>query len=275
MDPRPLSVLFEHHVLPEIRDTISELEQFVQTSEGFFDDLYLRTRDVFVVKEVEFGVSALPDGTSLEHFFKENFAAWPEGRLVRLLRQSIFVATYGFIEFSLMELCRTLRRKDVRITVADLRGQNLIDKARDYISKVLPADFPASSGEWQEIQLFRRVRNSIVHNAGAVSPESTDRNSIEQYARQYPNRLKLDGDNIALEAPFCLRVLEVFRSFLDRLAVSLVSYVKTNEANLESFERQFGEFYPGRPLSVMYIPPPDIPALRGHDRKSSEAEGNA
>ncbi len=66
MDPRSFSVLFEHHVLPEIRDMISELKEFVATTEGFLDHLYLRTRDSFVAKQANLGVRALPDGTSLE-----------------------------------------------------------------------------------------------------------------------------------------------------------------------------------------------------------------
>lgn len=254
MDPRPLSSLFENHVIPEIRDTIAELEEFVRTTEAFLSDLYLRTRKAFLETQAALGVTALPDGTSLDQFFKENFAAWPEGRLVRLLRESLFLAVYGFIEFSLIELCRTLRRKDVRITVADLKGQNYIDRASDYISKVLPAEFPASSAEWREIQVFRRVRNYIVHNAGEVSRESTDRNSIEDYARQHPDLLRLDADKIALEPLFCTRVLQVFRTFLERLAASLIHYVRANEDNLEPFDRPFGEVYLGRTLAVLYIP---------------------
>lgn len=261
MDPRPISELFERHVLPEVRDTVSELEEFVAATEGFLEQLYKRAYNDYRAKHEARGVTALPDGTSLEQFFAAYAAAWPEGRLVALLRQSLFVAVYAFIEFSMMELCRLLRRKDVRITVGDLRGQNPIDRARDYISKVLAADFPTSSDEWQQIQVFRRVRNAIVHNAGEVPIESGDRKSIEQHARSRPDCLRLDGDRVVLEPTSCRLVLDVFRRFLEQLAGSLVPYVRATQANLEPFQREFGEFYIGRPLEAGYVPPP--PGLDG------------
>lgn len=261
MDPRPVSELFEHHVLPELRDTISELGEFVAATESFLAQLYGRAFTDFRVKHEARGVTGLPDGTSLEQFFGAYATAWPEGRLVALLRQSLFVAVYAFIEWSLMELCRFLRRKDVAVTVGDLRGQNYLDRARDYINKVLAADFPTSSDEWQQIQVFRRVRNAIVHNAGEVPIESADRKTIEQYACKRPECLRLNGDRIVLEPSCCRLVLDVFRLFLEQLAASLVPYVRATEANLEPSEREFGEFYIGRPLEAAYYPPP--PGLDG------------
>lgn len=267
MDPRPISELLEHHVLPDLRDTISELDRFVVATEAFLGELYQRAYDDFRAKHEARGVTVLPDGTSLEQFFEVNAAAWAEGRLVRFLRHSLFVAVYAFIEFSLMELCRFLRRTDVRVAVGDLRGQNDIDRARDYMSKVLAADFPASSEEWQEIQVFRRVRNAIVHNAGEVPIGSRGRESIEQYVRRRPECLRLDGVRIVLEPAFCRLVLDVFRRFLEELAGSLVPYVTRIEANLEPSDKEFGEFYLGRPQEVGYYPPPPgvLPTAYGFD----------
>ena len=69
MDPRPLSFLFKHHFLPEIKDQIRELTSFLQTTESFLSSLHRTRLDEFIRREKALGVKVLPDGTSLEAYF--------------------------------------------------------------------------------------------------------------------------------------------------------------------------------------------------------------
>jgi hypothetical protein len=56
-------------------------------------------------------------------------------------------------------------------------------------------------------------------------------------------------------------MLDIFRGFLDLLAALLITFVRENQRNLEPLNRQFGEYYLGRPLRAMYVPPPSGPSL--------------
>jgi len=176
--------------------------------------------------------------------------------LTSLLRRSFLVSLYAFIEYSLLDICRFVRRKDVKASVSDIKGQNDIDKAKVYITKVLCADFPSTASQWADIQASRRIRNCIVHNGGEVEDGSIDRKPIEDYIRANRGLLRLSGNEILLERGFCEKMLQVAMEFFDLLGQSLLDFIKQNENNLEPPDREFGEYYIGRPLRVIYVPPP-------------------
>lgn len=263
MDARPTGFLLERHILPAVRDEIEELGLFLVSTETFLRSLHDQKLAEFVAEHRRRGVQRLPDGTSLDDFFEKNYDAWPEGRLTRRLRNSFAVGLYSLIEWSLLDICRFLRRKDVRIGVADIRGDNEIDRAKAYVVKVLRAHFPSETTEWAEIQLCRRVRNCIVHAAGEVGSDSQNRRPIEDYAKAHPELLQLQGDALQLSKAFCERMTGVARAFFELLGQSLLAFAMQNDNNLEPIEDTFGEFYIGRELSVMYIaPPPGFDAKR-------------
>jgi len=253
---RSARFLLGHHILPGIRDEMVEFGLFLDSTETLLRSLYEQRLTKFIAEERRRGVQTLPDGTTLEVFFDRNYLACPEGRLTRHLRSSSLTGLYSLIEWSLLDICRTLRRKGVSIAAADIRGDNDIDKGKAYIAKVLCASFPSESLEWAEIQLYRRVRNCIVHSAGAVSRESPHRRCIEDYAKAHQDLLQLRGDLIWLERGFCARAIGVAGAFFETLGQSLLTFVTQNESNLEPIEDTFGEFYLGRALGVLYIPPP-------------------
>lgn len=256
IDQRPTRFLLEHHILPGVRDEIHELGLFLESTETFLQSLHDQKLLEFIAEHHRRGVQNLPDGTSLGDFFDENYDAWPEGRLTRRLRNSFVVGFYSLIEWSLLDICHSLRRKGVRIAARDIRGDNEIDRAKTYIVKVLCTQFPSASAEWAEIQLCRRVRNCIVHSAGEVASDSQNRRPIEDYARAHPDLLQLQGDRIRLERAYCERVTGVARTFFESLGQLLLAFAVQNESSLELVEDTFGEFYIGRELGVLYVPPP-------------------
>jgi hypothetical protein len=258
MDPRPTSFLFENHLLPSIHDQLKELSSFLQTTESFLDSLRKNKLDEFIKYEHDLGVETLPDGTSFEAFFNKHYGAWSEGRLTKLLRRSFLISLYSFTEYSLLDICRFLRRKDVRVSVSDIKGQNDIDKAKIYIAKVLCADFPSTSSQWGEIQVSRRIRNCIVHNSSEVEESNADRKPIEDYIKANNGMLSLSGNEIILESEYCAKMLKITAEFFVLLRNSLLNFVQQNENNLEPPNREFGEYYIGRPIRVIYVPPPSV-----------------
>ena len=266
MDPRPINFLFKNYVVPEILDTIKELSSYIQTTENFLQTLYMNKLEEFVNFEKKLGVDELPDGTSVQEFFDLHYRAWPEGRFADLLRLSSAVSIYAFIEFHLMELCNLIQRKDVQLSISHIKGQNYIDKAKVYFSKVLCARFPSNSKEWQEIQIYRRIRNCIVHNGGEIKENTADRRAIEQFIKTNEGLVSITDDRIFLTKGFCEKMLDTTQGFFNLLGESLVDFVNQNESNLENLAQDFGEYYLGRPIRMIYAP---IPERFIQDKKQS------
>jgi hypothetical protein len=55
VDPRSTSFLFEHHLIPGIRDEIKELSSFLRTTESFLDSLRRERLEEFISKERDLG----------------------------------------------------------------------------------------------------------------------------------------------------------------------------------------------------------------------------
>ncbi|WP_169237775.1 hypothetical protein [Candidatus Roseilinea sp. NK_OTU-006] len=242
MDPRPVKFLFEHHLLPGILDEIGELASFVRDTEHFLMPLRQECFTQLIQKQEAFlrlHLSSRQQEWISSRFNRDYYFSWPKGRLTRLLRNSLLVSIYSFTEHSLIDICRFLRRKDVKVSVSDIKGQNDIDKARIYIAKVLGASFPDNSSEWAQIQTYRRIRNCIVHNDAYIDKGSPDRRPIEQYAKDNANLLRLDKDSVLLEQGFCEKMLDVIREFFILLSQNLREFIERNESLLESSDREF------------------------------------
>jgi hypothetical protein len=86
----------------------------------------------------------------------------------RIVRHSIFVTAYGFLEQTLLALCRHLEREHHHpVALADLKGEG-IELARTYLKKVHGITFPDQSVEWNRLSWYRKVRNCLVHNDGRI-----------------------------------------------------------------------------------------------------------
>ncbi|WEA43818.1 hypothetical protein [Priestia aryabhattai] len=127
----------------------------------------------------------------------------------RIMRNSLFVSIYSFLEDKIVELC----------TSNDDSGGNPnfwnIKKAIDYLKKDLGLDVPKGTKEWQYITHAIRIRNCIVHCNGVVS-RSSDRVNLENSIKAIDFVNQEDG-RIILDSGFCLEFLENVHSFLRQL----------------------------------------------------------
>lgn len=256
MNGRDTEYLLERHILPTVLDEIEELGSFLEATEEFVKSLYDQKVAEFVADHHRRGIHELPGGTSLEDFFHENYLAFPEGRLTQRLRHSFVVSLFSLVEWSLLDLCRSLTRRDVPIKVSEIRADSEIDRAKAYISKILGADFPSETSEWAQIQLCRRVRNSFVHGFGKLPPQGPQRRVIEEFASRNPDSLQIRGEALWVSADFLKQMISAAKAFFESLGSSLVSYSEENKALLEPPEDSFGEFYIGRETGILYVGPP-------------------
>src|SRR5574341_1154816 len=135
------------------------------------------------------------------------------------LRQSFFVSLYSFFEHTFLDECRSRGNgdKSVRIGLSDLAGQNDIDKAKTYITKVLQLDFPSNLQEWDEIQNYKTLRNCIVHARGRIDDmkASSDQKKLRAFiARKRALSIWERQGEIVFRKGLCEEVLETIENFL-------------------------------------------------------------
>ncbi|MDP1383372.1 hypothetical protein Q8G31_27025 [Priestia megaterium] len=131
----------------------------------------------------------------------------------RIMRNSLFVSIYTFLESKIADLC--VSDEKTLLTLSDIRGQG-IEQASTYLKKVLFIDFPYDTEEWKYIKKAQLLRNCIVHTNGQLSkvrkPESVEK-AIEEL--DFVN--KDDNGYISLESEFCLDFIETVYLFLQEL----------------------------------------------------------
>lgn len=86
----------------------------------------------------------------------------------RIVRHSVFVTAYGFLEHTLLAVCRHLQREARHsVELSDLKGKD-IELARAYLKKVHGLAFPDQSVEWNRLSWYRKIRNCLVHNDNRI-----------------------------------------------------------------------------------------------------------
>jgi hypothetical protein len=78
-----------------------------------------------------------------------------------ILRKSLFVFSYSFLEDSLNRLCLILQRAQ---GIEKSYKGNGIHHAKNYLKKYINYNFIAQSSSWSQIVLYDIIRNEIVHN---------------------------------------------------------------------------------------------------------------
>lgn len=77
---------------------------------------------------------------------------------------SSIVSLYSLLEMNLNTICEKVR-KDIGLPIGikDLAGQNIIQKARNYLCKLKLIDFEKIDKEWIALTNYQKLRNLIVH----------------------------------------------------------------------------------------------------------------
>lgn len=137
-----------------------------------------------------------------------------------ILRSSLFIMLYSFVENQLVNLCGKFHRQyGYPIKLTDLRGEGIV-RAQSYLKKVVKIDFPDQTPSWDDIVSYNRIRNFIIHN-GAQLDKSDQAKKVESFISTRPS-ITLDHlRNIQFSKDFCPEVINTLRSFFGDLLKAL------------------------------------------------------
>jgi len=87
-----------------------------------------------------------------------------------LATTSALILAHSELEISLKDICTSFGEEmKKKIRLKDIKGFGKIDQCKNYLEKVLELNFNLQTKEWEEIFLFNRLRNILVHQNGMIS----------------------------------------------------------------------------------------------------------
>ena len=136
-----------------------------------------------------------------------------------MLRKSFFVSLYSFFESVVLNECRARKsiKENIFLDLSDLAGQNDIDKAKTYFTKVLQLDFPRSTPEWGEIQNYKTLRNCVIHAQGRIDDmrAESDQKKLRIFvANKKTLSLREYQGEVIFKKGFCEEALVTIEKFL-------------------------------------------------------------
>jgi hypothetical protein len=164
-----------------------------------------------------------------DSFFRDVNDHWIETAetLPRLQWYSQLMVAYGYFEKVLNDFCGEFRDTDnIRLSLKDLHGQG-IERARNYLVKVVGLEKSFSTSDWQAIKLLGVLRNSVAHRDGFVDYEPDSPKST------YSKLCKIDGVELRQEVlnqddaqiffneKVVVEALRVFDSFIRSLIAEM------------------------------------------------------
>lgn len=194
---------------------LDELQAYTQTVERMF-----KRELADLERQYSEELEELRDKERLSRFdfYEDDF--WRLGEsFPTTLRESILVATCGFLEQQLDLLCERCRREyRLQLSVKEISGKG-IRRACLYLKKVAGIEFPDDSENWKKILVYQGLRNAIVHNGGNLSNQQDSR-QIREFIEQSSDKvikLSKQKQSIQLGEDFLPGALSTIESFLTQL----------------------------------------------------------
>ena len=192
--------------LDEMRNYVSEIERKFHND---MKSLRERFHEEINCDEVDPALS----GEIAEYYSEENYII--ENIYIKTFRYSSLISIYSFLEISMHQLCRYLKRhKNIEIEIEDIKGDG-INRPKIYISKACGISFPDTSNEWNEIIKLNKIRNCLVHCEGNISLANS------------PSKLKnIINDTVGLSL---VREKEIIidSCYLDKSITNIESFITT------------------------------------------------
>jgi hypothetical protein len=131
-----------------------------------------------------------------------------------MFRASVFAMLVSDMERWLYTLAKTVGQlKKLKIAVKDLGGSGW-ERSRLYLRKAALVEFPDTTDEWKEMQVFVLLRNHIIHNQAQLVNGHRDEKPLRGYAAKHPNWINIEPNgNISLQKSFLLHAQGVYHDF--------------------------------------------------------------
>jgi hypothetical protein len=182
-----------------IRIAFIELNSYQNFIETFLEGEKDKHRESFSKAEAEeVAKSYHPDEARYYEFLESQYL----DRYLELselyphnFRASFLINIISFIEYELKKICdydHILYKRD--FSISDLKGNSVIEKAKNYLSKSCKVDFANLNAEWTFINICRQIRNNIVHEQGILTSSSKNWQELNDFI-QKNNYLKIRPEN--------------------------------------------------------------------------------
>ncbi|MED3821394.1 hypothetical protein ABE112_29030 [Priestia aryabhattai] len=135
-----------------------------------------------------------------------------------ILRSSLLISIYSFLENQLTRLCKELQVKmKLKVKYSSISGKG-IEKAKVYLSDVVQLNFPSGSQEWQKINDYQNIRNCFAHSEGIVKDEDKKLiRSIEKLDNVNVQGDVVIGKSIILSKDFISNFIETIKAFWEMI----------------------------------------------------------
>ncbi|WP_029655100.1 hypothetical protein [Marinobacter daepoensis] len=162
-------------------------------------------------------------------FFRDINDHWIETAeiLPRLQWYSQLMVAYGYFEKVLNDFCGEFRDSDkISLSLKDLHGQG-IERARNYLVKVVGLEKAFCTPDWQAIKLLGVLRNSVAHRDGFVDYEPEPPKSTYSKLRKIKGVelrrevMNQDDAQIFFDEKVVIEALSVFDSFIRNLIAEM------------------------------------------------------
>jgi len=161
----PLSNIYYRIVEAQIHDLV----ELNRSMERLLDDEVKRLNNY--LEEITKNFDADRRAETYEHFADTHYKY--SDMFPTMIRSSLLVSCYGFLETNLLRLCDWLQsERSLEVNAKGQYGRGIF-QAKTYFLKVLKLPFPVQAPCWQEVVETNRIRNAIAHADGFVHPANT------------------------------------------------------------------------------------------------------
>ncbi|MGD6777702.1 hypothetical protein [Sutcliffiella horikoshii] len=162
-------------------------------------------------------------GNLFEGMFENDFYNFNKS-FPNILRESLFISCYSYLEKELMNLCKFIERSnDFKIGLSDLKHKGII-KTKVFIEKVAEVDFPEDTQSWNKILKFNIIRNHIVHEGtytiergSKIFNACRDLSTISLEHRFTNRETQKEYYRLQLTGDFCLDFISTVSEFFSEL----------------------------------------------------------
>jgi len=170
-----------------------------------------------------------------EHQFEEDHYHYSE-EFPDIFRKSLFLTVYAKLEDTLVSFCEHFENKyPEEISLNDLRHKG-ITAHKIYLKKVIKINFPDSTKEWKNLEIFNVIRNHFAHGGDNFITKAEDK-KIYNAIYQFPNLINTDilskrKQNpetlikFHLDEKFCPEFIQICKRFIEMLNNAVEDFEK-------------------------------------------------
>jgi hypothetical protein len=152
-----------------INNTFDNMKVYIRESR---DLMHFKKDQMMQNFKVE--LDSFPDSYELTTRVYSEYYENYDRRFVGILMNSTFTSAYTLFEVIFDKICEFAeKRYRLKLSAADLSGNEIIGKSKKYIERVAGVDLSSIDKYWIELTTYRKVRNCITHSMGVIKSSDT------------------------------------------------------------------------------------------------------